>query len=245
MISGYYFTLYKFKMSLMGMVVLAVLTAPAVALEFGFAPDLKTAGWRIHTPRGKQTAEFLVQSTGSLTVHADSQVAFLYTIVPDAGASEHTLRWSWRVDKGFPGTDLSARGADDRPIAVHVYFADDDVGLLRKLGRGMASVFGVPVSGRAITYVWGGRRPARAMIPNPFMDDGDGVLVVQQSSSSAPTGQWVEETVDLAADYRAAFGGEPSMVKVIAVSADTDDTGAKSRAQIRDLQLVDGLSALR
>ncbi|MBT6090297.1 MAG: DUF3047 domain-containing protein [Rhodospirillaceae bacterium] len=241
MVGEFHSTLSKLKMSLIGGLGAILIAGPAVALDLNFTPDLKSAGWRMHVPRGKQAAEFLIESTGSLTVQADSQVAFLYTFVPDDPLPGHTLRWSWRVDKDFPGTNLSDQGSDDRPLAVHVYFADQDAGLLKKMGRGMAAMFGVPVSGEAITYVWGGQRPVGTMIPNPFMDDGEGVLFIRQSPGFTATGQWVDETVDLAADYRAAFGGELSAVSVIAVSADTDDTGAQSQAQIRDLQLADSL----
>lgn len=229
----------------MGAVLAAVLPGSVVALDLSFAPDLKSAGWRVHIPRGKDAAEFLVDDAGHLTVRASAQVAFLYTIVPDDPQPGQTLSWSWRVDQNFPGTDLSKPGSDDRPIAVHVYFTDQKTGLLKKLGRGMAAMFGVPVSGRAITYVWGGRRPARTMIPNPFMDDGEGVLVVQRSPILASNEKWIEETVDLAADYLAAFGGEPTPVSVVAISADTDDTGAKSLSQVRDLRLLGGLNEPR
>lgn len=245
MVGVFYSTLSNLKKPLIGVLALALLTGPAIAMDLKFTPDLKSAGWRIHTPRGMQAAQFSVESTGSLTVRADSQVAFLYTLVPDAPLPGRTLSWSWRVDKDFPGTDLSKPGSDDRPLAVHVYFADQDAGLLKRMGRGMAAMFGVPVSGRAITYVWGGRRSVGTMIPNPFMDDGEGVLVIKQSPSITPTGQWIEEAVDLVADYETAFGGVPPAVSVIAVSADTDDTSAQSQAQIRDLRLGDRFSEPR
>lgn len=216
--------------------------SPAYALELVFTPDLKTADWKLHTPSGQTAAQFTVEEDGSLTVAASHAVAFLYCFVPDEGKTAASLSWEWRVTEDFAGTDLSQPGADDRPVAVHVYFTDQKPGLLKRMGRGLASLFGVPVSGRAITYVWGGRQPPGTMIANPFMKTGEGVLIIRQPSmpADADAGAWKRETVDLTADYRAAFGEAPSPVSVIAVSADTDDTGASAVAQIRNLALTPG-----
>lgn len=216
----------------------AFVAAPAQALDLPFTPDLTATGWKVHTPSGKTAALFTVEGSGGLTVAASQAVAFLYCFIPDEGKGATLLSWDWRVTQDFVGTDLSQPGADDRPIAVHVYFTDQKSGLLKRMGRGLAGLFGVPVSGRAITYVWGGQQPPGTMIANPFMKTGEGVLMVLQSSMPTDAGAWKRETVDLAADYRAAFGEAPSPVSVIAVSADTDDTGASAVAQIRGLTLL-------
>jgi hypothetical protein len=44
--------------------------------------------------------------------------------------------------------------------------------------------------------------------------------------------------VDLAADYRAAFGEEPPNPTQLAIQADTDNTHSASRAYIADLAFV-------
>lgn len=106
------------------------------------------------------------------------------------------------------------------------------------MGRGFAGLFGVPVSGKAITYVWGGQQPRGTMMPNPFMKEGEGVLVIRQSSTVSSDDSWTYETVDLAADYQAAFGEVLAPVSVIGVSADTDDTGGSAVSQIKDVSLT-------
>lgn len=210
----------------------------AWALDLKFTPDLKKAGWRVHTPRGQQPVNFDVEADGSLTVSADGAVSFLYATVAETPESFRALSWQWFVDQDFPGTDLSVPGADDRALAVHVYFSDENPSLMRRLGRGMASMFGAPVSGRALTYVWGGKRPVGSVIPNPFMDKGDGAIIIRRSGPAEGTGVWIDEKIDVAADYQSAFGEGAPRITVVAVSADTDDTEAFSQARIRGLQLI-------
>lgn len=209
---------------------------PVRAVELAFGPDLAAAEWSVYTPRKKAPATFSVERDGSLTVEADTAVAFLYRFVPKDLAESRTLSWQWRVDHDFAGTDLSKPGADDRPIAVHVYFADEEIGPMGRLTRGLGRLFGAPVSGRAITYVWGGHVAPRTMIPNPFMKDGEGVFVICQPSGDGDS-DWRSEVMDLEQDYLAAFGDVPAAVSTIAVSSDTDDTRAYALARLRNLRL--------
>ena len=53
--------------------------------------------------------------------------------------------------------------------------------------------------------------------------------------ADSPTGEWLEERVDLAADYREAFGEAPSDPTQLAIQADTDNTDSTSRAAVADL----------
>ena len=50
--------------------------------------------------------------------------------------------------------------------------------------------------------------------------------------ADAPRGRWLPERVDLAADWRAAFGGEPPLVQEIAVGTDVDDTASRVDAAV-------------
>lgn len=245
MIEFYHCIVFALRKSRLGLFLAVMVTWPATAETLVFSPDLEQTGWRIHTPRGKQAAQFVVAEEGVLSVTADAAMSFLYTPVPKTDELARTLSWQWRVDEDFPGTDLSIPGQDDRALAVHVYFSDDNPGVIKRLGRGMASLFGVPVSGRAITYIWGGQEPIGTAMPNPFMGDGEGVLIIKRSPTETEMPQWQMEVVDLASDYHTAFGETAPALRFIAVSADTDDTGAKSRARIKDLRLGGGFISPR
>lgn len=234
-----------------GLLTLLVLCAPANGVaapadsrphagdktfHFEFIEDLRATGWRVHTPRGKAAAEFTVAESGTLSVKARAGVSFFYIDIPQAFETADRLRWQWRVDQDFPATDLSVPGADDRPLALHVYFDNAKPRLMSR----MVGLFGLPAGGDVITYIWGGAGPAGTTLANPFMKEGTGTLVILRASDPGRIPQWINAEVDLAADYRRIFGRPPPRVRGLAISSDTDDTGATARASIRKLTLGHG-----
>jgi hypothetical protein len=86
-----------------------------LAMDLPFGPDFEGAGWSVHTPRGKEAAVLTVERDGSLRIQADQAVSFLYCFLPDSASTANTLSWRWRVDQGFPATDLSQPGARLHP----------------------------------------------------------------------------------------------------------------------------------
>jgi hypothetical protein len=84
--------------------------------------------------------------------------------------------------------------------------------------------------------MWGSKHPDGASFSNPHLSDR-GMIVVKRSTNT-PLSQWVTEEIDLKADYRRLFGHNARPPSHIAISADTDDTGAKSRAAIADIRFT-------
>lgn len=194
--------------------------------------DDDDGAWRVLTLPDRPAAAFDVRDDGSIVVRADGAVAFLYRPVDLGGA--RTLAWRWRVDRGFQPVALDRPG-DDRPLAVHVWVPPD--GLFGALETGFAGIIGYPAIGHALTYVWGGTAERGAWFPNPYLDGG--VIAVLRSGAT-PMAAWYEETVDIKADFEAAFGFVPTGTVYVVVSADTDDTGASSEGTVADLRLVEG-----
>ena len=64
------------------------------------------------------------------------------------------------------------------------------------------------------------------------------VRIVVVESGDAQAGQWVSETRDLEADFRAAFGGPAPRVTAVLVASDTDQTHAGAIAWFGDLRLA-------
>jgi Protein of unknown function (DUF3047) len=84
--------------------------------------------------------------------------------------------------------------------------------------------------------VFGGEQPRGTVVDSPHLGAAGAVRVLRPADS--PTGEWFEERVDIAQDYREAFGEDPPDPTQIAISADTDDTGSSSRGFVAALAFV-------
>ena len=220
-----------------GVVLFAMMGLARAAMESSGPTGLAAVGWKIRTFSGKEATAFVGRNDGAIEVKADRSVALLYRAVRKEDGAGRILSWRWRVDKTVPPTDLSRVGRDDRPIAVHVWFAEDPKNstVVGRFARGALSyVLGIPVSGRVLTYVWGGIGQRGDKLRNPHTGV-DGVMVILRPGDS-PLERWFTEKVDVVADFAMAFGSVPSSApRYIAVSGDSDDTGGRSRAAISGL----------
>ena len=61
------------------------------------------------------------------------------------------------------------------------------------------------------------------------------MIVVE--SGRERTGRWIDYERDVAADWRAAFGGEAPPIAGIAIMTDTDNTGETARSWYGDIAL--------
>jgi hypothetical protein len=93
-----------------------------------------------------------------------------------------------------------------------------------------AAAGGRPLPRSMLVYVWGGTGREPGIFASPYAHGLAKVRVLRPAD--APRGQWVEEKVDLAADWRAAFGGEPPTVTEIAVTTDVDDSRSRVSAAV-------------
>ena len=102
----------------------------------------------------------------------------------------------------------------------------------------LAAIFDVPMRGRVLTYVWGGKGRRGDTIINPYIPS-DGTMVILRSGD-APTGQWFTEQVDFATNFERAFNTRAPAPAYVAVSADADDTIGQSLALIADIAFTGG-----
>jgi hypothetical protein len=206
-------------------------------------PELESEGWRKVEWSGLRPASFSLTPQRGIRIQAQGQASFIARpLRGEAGC----LAWRWRVDAGPPATDLTRRGGDDRAIAISVGFAGfaPQASLVMRAQHAMAqaSAAGMNLPRSALTYVWGGTGREGAGRPNGFFPSpwtGGLSQIRVLRPAEAPRGQWVEELVDLRADWRAAFAGEqvPPMIE-LAISTDTDDSGARVDAQVENIRLV-------
>lgn len=209
-------------------------SVPRVAAETPLPPN-----WRVLSLPGKATTQFAATTKGGISVSADASVGFLYSPVSEIPGRGRFLTWRWRVDAAPPPTDLSAKGMDDRPLAVHVWFGNkDDAVPDWDLGTRLGAwLFDRPLPGKMLTYVWGGTAQRGDRLRNPYRENAAHLIVLRPGGSRL--GRWFRETVDVAGDFKAIFGYPPGPPAYLAISADTDDKGGTSTGVVADLAFTD------
>jgi hypothetical protein len=199
-------------------------------------PGLQAQGWREIANPNKAENAYRATPEGAIEVVSKDSVSTLYRPV-DANIEERpVLTWRWRVEEPAPATDLSAKGQDDCSLAVYVGFPydPDQASFLERMKRPFVeSWVGEGAPGRVLRYVFCGSHQPGEVVESPYLGSAGFIRVLRPTDS--PTGQWFTEQVDLAADYRLAFGEEPPDPTQIAIQADTDNTQSASRALVADL----------
>ena len=205
--------------------------APAVV-----APELAAEGWRELPNPNKKENVFGLTPEGAIEVISNDSVSTLYRPAEVEIDERPILTWRWRVDEPAPATDLSVKGTDDCSLAVYVGFPFDpeQASFFDRLKRPLVeSWVGDDAPGRVLRYVFCGSHEQGEVVESPYMGSAGMTKVLRPADS--PTGEWFDERVDLAADYREAFGEEPSDPTQLAIQADTDNTHSASRAAVADL----------
>ena len=151
-------------------------------------------------------------------LHADAshqaiQIGLVYGFSPHEFS---LLRWRWRVFQLPPGGDESRKETHDSAAGVYVIFDNT-------------------IFPRIIKYVWSTILPVGTRVPNPLY--GRAKIVVLESGDSG-SGQWRQETVDFAQDYRTLFGQEPGQVKGIGVASSSSFTKSRVIADYDDFMLL-------
>lgn len=190
-------------------------------------PDLIGSGWKMLRFDGIPPSEFIGTKDGILEIRSHKSSSVLYTAVADDPIEASTLTWSWHVVEGLPATNLKKAGGDDRVLAIHVVFAED--GMMSRF-KGMFSPF---ARGRVLTYVWGGHMTDE--FPHPHLPESAWMIIRQPTD--APMNTWIDETVDLQADYQRVFGSKMPPVAYIGVSGDADDLGEMCFGMVRNIAL--------
>lgn len=148
------------------------------------------------------------------------------------------LAWRWKVSAPVAGSDFTRKAGDDYAGRVYVLFdlPLERLSFAERVKIGLArTLHGAQLPAAAIAYVWGNAQPTGASGSNPYTER---VHMIVVESGPARAGKWVEERRDVAADFRAAFGGAVPRIKGVAVSADTDNTGEAVTAWFGDLRFL-------
>lgn len=167
----------------------------------------------------------------TLGLVSEGSVSIAWAPVARADWGVKGADWRWTVAQSVPPTDLSLKGGDDRNISLYFVFVPDALAPGLE-GANIRSLLGNE-DVRILQYAWGGNHPRGQVIPSPYGPTGQGATIaLRQAGTGTQT-----ESVDLAADYVRAFGGEKGALIGLAVSGDSDDTDSVIRAAIGDLVL--------
>lgn len=197
-------------------------------------------GTPIGFAEGWQTQGFLFKRANDYTatdrrlrVASDGAVSLYWRRLPSGLRDTGAASWRWQVEAGVPATDLSREGGDDRNLALYFVFLPETEA--RRLADAPVTRLLRTDAVRVLMYVWGGSGPEGRLVPSPYMD-GHGMSIIARPAGTGSAGM----TADLAADHQRAFDAEAGVLVGLAVSADSDDTDSRIRAQISDLHLQEG-----
>lgn len=141
-------------------------------------------------------------------------------------------RWRWKISGVYERGDATSKAGDDYPIRVYVIFHYDPekASFTEKIKYGLAKTFyGEYPPLASLNYIWANRRHDRRVLTSPYTDRSK-LIILQSGGEQA--GEWVEEDVNMLADYQEAFGAEPPGRARIAVMNDADNTGESSVSRI-------------
>ncbi len=125
------------------------------------------------------------------------------------------LSWRWRVHAIPIGAVESIRKRSDSAAGVYVIFH----GKIRL--------------NRIIKYVWSSSLHKGEITESPF-NSRVKIVVLRSGSGPGLLGQWVEEMVNIADDYKQIFNADPPSIDAIAIMSDADNTKSLSEADYDD-----------
>lgn len=178
-----------------------------------------------------QTATKFDERGSDMMIDGDESVAIAWRQLGPEFWNARTADWTVEVMESVPATDLTRKGGDDRNLSMYFVFAGEETAARAQRGASLMRVLRRD-DVRVLLYVFGGNAARGATFESPYMV-GQGQVIIK---APAGTGTFTE-TVDLAADFSAAFGGSAQNLIGIALSTDSDDTETQVRAMVSGLSL--------
>jgi hypothetical protein len=224
--------------------------ACAIALELASVARFSSAepgtalppGWTLLTlPRQKAPEFELVRDEGVTVLRVQSRAAVGSAAFRLAADPHAKLTWRWKIDHPLAAARFGTREGDDFAARVYVSFdvPESSLTFTQRAKMKIAKlVYGAELPAAAICYVWDNHAPVGTSAWNPYTDR---VRMVVLESGAGRAQKWVEESRDVEADFREAFGtswkGPTPAVTGVAVSSDTDQTEESVTAWFGDLRL--------
>jgi hypothetical protein len=197
--------------------------------------------WRVlDFPKIQRHTSYTVVDDGGVTAfkaQANCSASARYLPLDNVDLTQTPrLRWRWKIAHGLPPHDEHIKAGDDFAARVYILFQFDPqhASLWEKVRHRFAEKwYGKFVPGSVLSYVWSSRAPAGARWDSPY--GGPAKLIALGSGALS---EWTEETVDVVADYTAAFGQPPPTPTAVALMTDTDNTCQHATAYYADFRFL-------
>jgi len=175
-------------------------------------------GWELKQFVGESSVELVRGETGlAIRLRSDKSSFALHRDVVLDVRRQPILTWSWKVVRLPAAGDVRDPQRDDQAAQVYVVFPR------WPSPRTSSDVIG---------YVWDSRAPVGTTLVHPRARN---VRIVVVESGTAKLGTWVREQRNVAADFKALFGREPTRVGKVAIMTDSNDTRGDAEALFGDL----------
>lgn len=220
----------------------AASAAPDVPAFSQMTPGGEIHGWKAlrPSPNAAETQYAIAMDAGKPVLKAEAKASMSGLIHPVRISLRQfpLLRWRWKIGAPVKGADMTQKTGDDYAARIYVMF-DYPVDKLsfgtRAKLKIAETVYGQTIPTAALNYVWDNRQPVGTIQANTYTDRARMIVV---RSGGVRAGEWITETRDLAADFRAAFGEEAPDVVAVALATDTDNTGESAVAWYGDLEFL-------
>lgn len=196
--------------------------SPAMHLSFQ-EKDLGAfpSDWKTRASEGEDVYSVRTDGTG-IFLHAES-IGNSHAIGRDLSVDPQQypyLDFAWRAVSLPPGASEESRATNDGALGVYVVFA------------------GWSMPPYSIKYVWSSTLPEGTVTSSPFSSK---TKIVVLRSGSENVGEWVDESVNIPADYRRLFGDDDvPRIRAIGILTDSDNTGTSAAGDYRGFRFSRG-----
>jgi len=209
----------------------------AVFIDEHFA---SLARWHVHLFGDKPPSSYsatLHEGQSCLLMESNNSASFL-VLNQEFNVYEYPkILWRWKVSNVYRKGDSSRTDGDDYPARLYIMFPydPDRISFMESFKYHVAlAIYGPPVPGSSINYIWDNRVTNATIIPNPLTSQ---VQMIPVSAGPSLVNTWQTYTVDIVRDYRKAFGYDPPPLATLAVMNDSDNTGESSKSWISFIRI--------
>ncbi len=148
------------------------------------------------------------------------------------------LCWRWRIDAPLKTANMATKAGDDYAARIYLAFSlpPETIDFITKAKLKIArSLYGEHVPDIALNYVWDNRYPVGTQRSNAYTERAQ-MMVLRSGSGYA--GAWVTERRNIESDAIQILNIDRFRLNLLAVAADTDNTGEYAHAGFADLHFV-------